>query len=112
MAQEFSKRFYNSAAWKKCRQSYIDARISYDGGICEECRCNPGYIVHHKETLTEITVHDPEIALNHEMLKYVCKDCHDRYEGHGIGNKNQMLFTFDANGQPISHRKIDGGDRE
>lgn len=107
MAKEFAKAFYNSRAWIKCRDSYIANRIAADGGICEECHINLGYIVHHKVTLAESNIHDPDIALNHKNLEYVCKECHDQFEGHGVGNKIKPLFRFDANGQPISLREID-----
>lgn len=79
-----------------------------DGGLCEECHINPGYIVHHKEILTESNIHDPDVALNHDNLEYVCKECHDEFEGHGLNNKKiKPLFIFDSNGQPISLRDID-----
>ena len=107
MAKEFAKAFYNSGKWKRCKDSYIDERIALDGGVCEECHKNIGYIVHHKVTLTESNINDPDISLNHRLLEYVCKDCHDRFEGHGVGKKIKPLFDFDENGQPISRREID-----
>ena len=107
MAKEFAKAFYNSKAWIQCRDSYIADRVAADGGMCEECHINVGYIVHHKVTLTESNIHDPDITLNHKNFEYVCKDCHDRFEGHGVGKKIRPLFDFDLNGQPISRREID-----
>lgn len=107
MAKEFAKAFYNSKAWSQCRDSYIADRVATDGGMCEECHINLGYIVHHKVTLTESNIHDPDIALNHKYFEYVCKDCHDKFEGHGVGKKIRPLFDFDSNGQPISLREID-----
>jgi hypothetical protein len=108
MAKEFSKHFYNSQRWKDCKQSYISQRVAADGGLCEECRKELGYIVHHKVMLTEHNIDNPDVSLNHENLEYVCKDCHDRFEGHGVGNKHiKPLFQFDADGQPISLREID-----
>lgn len=107
MAKEFAKAFYNSSAWLRCKDSYIAERITKDGGMCEQCHKQLGYIVHHKTILTENNIHDPDIALNHVNLMYVCKDCHDQFEGHGVGKKTKPLFTFDENGQPISLRDID-----
>ena len=108
MAKDFAKSFYNSRRWQQCRNSYIAHRISVDGGVCEECRRQQGYIVHHKETLTQSNINDPNISLNHEKMKYVCKDCHDEYEGHGVGHgKVKPLCIFDENGQPSSLREID-----
>lgn len=108
MAKEYAKTFYNSKAWQQCKNSYIQQRIAIDGGMCEECHTNLGYVVHHKTTLTESNIHNPDITLSHENLKYVCKPCHDKFDGHGVGNnKTKPLFSFGADGQPISLREID-----
>ena len=50
--QPWAARFYASARWKKCRAGYIKFRRTIDGGLCEECRDKPGYIVHHKRART------------------------------------------------------------
>ncbi len=107
MAQEWARAFYKSKKWIKCRDSYIRDRIMIDGGLCEECRNNPGYIVHHKEMLTAENVSDPDVSLNHWKLKYVCRECHDLYEGHGLNRAAKPLCTFDTEGQPVSLRRID-----
>ena len=109
MAKDFAKSFYNSKRWQKCRDAYIARRIAVDGGVCEECRRQQGYIVHHTVMLTADNIHDPDISLNHAKMKYVCKDCHDEYEGHGVGHKKvRPLCIFDKDGQPISLREVDG----
>ncbi len=109
MAKEWAKAFYNSKAWIRCRTSYIAERIMIDGGMCEECQKNPGYIVHHKIILTPENISNPEVTLNHKYMEYVCKDCHDTFEGHGAGGHGKVrpLCIFDENGQPISLREID-----
>jgi 5-methylcytosine-specific restriction endonuclease McrA len=108
MAKDFAKPFYNSKRWQKCKQSYIDQRVLADGGLCEECRSEPGFIVHHRVMLTEANIGNPDVSLNHENLEYVCKECHDRFEGHGVGNgRVRPLFVFDMDGQPISLRDVD-----
>ncbi len=108
MAKGWSKPFYNSRRWKQCRDAYVQMRISIDGGICEECGENMGYIVHHNLLLTPENIRKPEVALNYKHMKYVCKACHDRYEGHGVGHKRtEVLCIFDEQGQPISLREID-----
>lgn len=112
MAQEWAKAFYRSKRWQKCRDAYIKNRILADGGLCEECHDRPGYIVHHRKPLTQETIVDPEVALNHRFLEYVCKDCHDRFEGHGIGGGSRSLCRFDADGQPISMREVDRDGRK
>lgn len=107
MAQEWAKNFYKSIKWLRCRNAYIQHRIMIDGGLCEECHNKPGYIVHHKEILTTDNILNPEVSLNSNNLEYVCKDCHDLFEGHGIRHTVVPLCQFDAAGQPISLRDID-----
>lgn len=112
MAQEWAKAFYRSKKWIKCRSSYIKERILEDGGLCEECHDKPGYIVHHKIILTPENISDPEIALNHRYMEYVCKNCHDLFDGHGLNKCNKSLCVFDTDGQPISIREVDRNDRK
>lgn len=101
--KKFAEAFYKSEKWQRCRAAYIADRLLIDGGLCEECHERAGVIVHHKEMLTEQNVNDPEITLNHDNLELVCKECHDRFEGHGVGNNNELLprIKFDASGQPF-----------
>ncbi|MGE9896620.1 HNH endonuclease [Anaerovoracaceae bacterium SGI.195] len=73
MAKSFSKRFYNSRAWKKAREAYI-AKVH---GLCEDCG-RPGYIVDHKEELTPRNINDPSIALSDDNFRYLCLECHNR----------------------------------
>ena len=106
-AQGWAKAFYRSKRWLKCRDAYRKDRMLADGGLCEECHDRPGCIVHHREPLTQETITNPEISLNHRNLEYVCKDCHDRFEGHGIGGGSRPLCRFGGGGQPISMREMD-----
>lgn len=100
--KDFAKSVYKRKQWKRCRLAYIREREAVDGGICEECHERPGYIVHHEILLTPENINDPEIVYNHKHLKYVCKTCHDQYEGHGVGGKSiTSLLQFDDNGDPI-----------
>ena len=99
MAQDFSKSFYQSTQWQDCRRAYI-ARVH---GMCEHClskgKYNPGYIVHHKVTLTPGNINDPNITLNHEQLEYVCLDCHnEEHYGTPVTRDDVM---FDSNGDVI-----------
>lgn len=107
MAQEWAESFYNSSKWRKCRNAYIQNRILIDGGLCEECKDNLGYIVHHKVILCSENISNPEVTLNHSNLEYVCKDCHDAFDGHGLNKSMKPLCMFDEEGQPISLREID-----
>lgn len=102
MAKEWAKPFYNSARWRRCRDAYISRRMSIDGGLCEECHERPGYIVHHKVLLTPDNISAPDISLNGNLMEYVCKDCHDLFEGHGSSSvRIKPVCRFDAQGQPI-----------
>lgn len=94
MAQEFSKAFYNSGEWRKCRAAYI-ASVFH---LCEKCG-KPGYIVHHKKPLTPENIDNPEITLGWRNLKYVCKECHEE-EHHNNGVIRSGL-TFDSEGNLI-----------
>ena len=96
MAKQWAKSFYNSNAWRRCRDSYIAYRISADGGLCECCHDNLGYIVHHKVILTPANISDVDVSLNFDNLMYVCKDCHDNFPEHFCNNKKK--YEFDENG--------------
>lgn len=102
MAKEFAKAFYEGKQWKRCRKSYVEKRRLIDGGLCERCHENLGYIVHHTVMLTPYNITDPDIALNHERLEFVCKACHDREEGHFLYRPEQeRRFIFSEDGEPI-----------
>ena len=100
--QAWAERFYGSAAWHRCRLGYIRERFSIDGGRCEACGVAQGYICHHKIVLTPENIQDPEVALNWDNLQYVCRECHDQFEGHGLRRGARACVVFDAHGQPIS----------
>lgn len=102
MAKEFAKSFYDSAVWKKCRAAYIAERIMIDGGLCEKCHLQPGFIVHHKIMLTPDNINNPDITLNHTNLAYECKDCHDREEAHAFIKHSCLLVCFDDNGDVVA----------
>ena len=100
MSQAWAKPFYNSSACKKCRASYI---VSVNG-LCERClsknRLRPGYIVHHKITLTLTNIHDVNVTLNHDNLYYVCKDCHEE-EHHGECEIIREGLMFNERGEVV-----------
>ncbi|ACT00210.1 HNH endonuclease [Paenibacillus sp. JDR-2] len=93
----WARKFYNSKAWKLCRDSYI-ANVF---GLCERCG-SPGKIVHHKCYLTPLNIDDPNVSLNHANLEYLCQDCHNK-EHHGNDNAAVMEgLAFDDEGNLIS----------
>ena len=95
MAREFAKKFYNSKAWRKCRAAFIAKRRAIDGGMCQRCSRDVGYIVHHVKWITPDNINDPAITLNHENLEYVCQTCHSRIEEKDRG------YKFDEHGRVI-----------
>lgn len=101
MAKAFAKPFYNSKAWTKSRNAYIDHRVAIDGGLCEQCHDNIGYIVHHRIELTPENIGDVNISLAWSNFKYLCKDCHDTHEGHGLNKAKPVEFLFDKDGQLV-----------
>jgi hypothetical protein len=100
MAREFARSFYDSTAWRKCRKSYISQRQGLDGGLCEHCKQELGYIVDHIEELTPENINDPYITLCHDNLQYLCLPCHNTKT---FGKKEEQRYIFDSNGmiQPI-----------
>ena len=101
--QDWAKVVYNSGTWRyKIRPAFIKERRAIDGGLCQECHERLGYIVHHTVLLTPENVNDPEIVYNFRLLRFVCKECHDKYDGHGVGGPALTpTIRFDANGDPI-----------
>lgn len=90
MAQEFSKSFYDSESWKKCRRDYI----SKVHGLCERCvEPTPGLILHHKIELTPDNMDDPNITLNHDNLIYVCQKCHNAIHHNYNATIDGVKFT-------------------
>ncbi|PHV69769.1 HNH endonuclease [Sporanaerobium hydrogeniformans] len=96
MAKEFSKRFYNSKHWKRCRESYINKTIDK---LCERCG-EPGVEVHHKIHLTPKNINDTNIKLSHNNLELLCYDCHqnEHYRKSDVKSDDVM---FDGNGDLV-----------
>lgn len=93
-----AKRFYDSKAWKSCREYYIAKRVNEDGGMCEHCKERLGYILDHKIELNDINLDDPTISLNHDNLQYLCIECHNR-KTHGKDDGNRGV-RFNEKGEP------------
>lgn len=101
MAKEFASTFYQSRRWRDARAAYISMRLNVDGGVCEVCHSKLGEIVHHIEHLTARNISDPEVAFGLDNLQYVCLECHNQFEGHGVGFKaGPAIARFDAEGNP------------
>lgn len=100
MAKAFAKGFYNSKAWRNCREAYIKHREAIDGGMCETCHEVPGYIVHHEEELTPENINNPDVALSFDNLKYDCHVCHNK-ENKKEEVEGLVKVDFDEDGNVI-----------
>lgn len=81
MAKDYAKSFYSSKRWQSCRNEYAKKKHH----LCENCLrqgiFKAGEIVHHKIEITPITINQPEIALNHDNLELLCRECHTKVHG-------------------------------
>lgn len=89
--KEYAKGFYKSKAWQKCRDGFFKAKA----GLCEDCLANglmvPGEIVHHIIELTPENISDPNISLNWNNLRLVCRDCHAKEHGARAKRRYKIL---------------------
>ena len=65
---QLGQRFYQSRAWRKTRNAYINSVHS----ICERCG-SPADIVHHKIYIDIDNINNPDITLNWDNLEAVCR---------------------------------------
>lgn len=97
MAQDFSRDFYDSSAWKATRKAYKKSV----GNLCERCLkrglYRPAVIVHHKTYLTPENLKDPHIALSWDNLEAVCRECHEEIHA----KKRNRRYTINADGTVI-----------
>ncbi|MEG1825153.1 MAG: HNH endonuclease [Cloacibacillus sp.] len=92
------RRFYNSTAWSKCRNAYIQSVF----GICERCHMPAKIgIVHHKQPITDENESDPSITLDFDNLEYLCIECHNREHFGGNNSSVRDGLMFDSTGQLV-----------
>ena len=96
--RDFAKGFYNTEPWLSVRKAFIASRIGIDGGLCQECRDELGYIVHHRIELTPQNINNPDICFSFANLEYVCLNCHNKI--HGVCAPEEKI-KFDEAGEPI-----------
>jgi hypothetical protein len=97
MAHEFAKKLYASKAWIELRQCLIIER----GPVCQKCgrimADTSKLIGHHTIALTANNVNDPSVALNKELIKLYCLDCHNKLPGHfNSGNHREVYLVYGA----------------
>lgn len=103
MAKEWAKAFYNSKAWRECR----DTQLKMDRYRCTRPGCfEPAQEVHHIIELTPDNINDISISMNHNNLTSLCSECHKRITKeqkmkYKFKEHLQRNIVFDANGYPI-----------
>lgn len=100
MAKEWAQKFYKGKAWRECRKAYIAGVY----GLCETCRknglVNPGKILHHTIYLTPMNINDPNVSLNHALLRFDCQECHNK-EHMRVDDAVREGLAFDNEGNLI-----------
>lgn len=95
--REFATKFYKSQAWKNTRESYA----KYRRHLCEDCLAKglytPGEIVHHIINLTPENINDPNVTLNFNNLRLVCRRCHAEEHKH-----RERRYVIDELGNVIT----------
>ena len=97
---EKARKFYNSKAWKDCREAYKKSV----GGLCELCQkegvIRSGEIVHHINHISPETEEDPEILLSFDNLQLLCQEHYTKQ------HPEIYLKTWERSGIPLRY-KID-----
>lgn len=79
MARAFARKFYNSKAWKQCRDTYKQSV----NGLCERCLKHGKYVlgdeVHHKIHISPSNINDPSVTLSWDNLELLCISCHQTH---------------------------------
>lgn len=88
MAKEWAESFYNSKAWIKCRNSFMESKYY----VCEICN-GIATICHHKEHLTPENINDPNVTLNWDNLQAVCHECHNKIHGNTNITREGLIFN-------------------
>lgn len=96
MARDFSRQFYNSKEWIKCREGYKQSTLDQ---LCERCG-EPGDEVHHKIYLTPENINDPYITLSWDNLELLCMSCHSKEHMSKYGPLREDVM-FDSEGNLI-----------
>ena len=98
MAKDFAQGFYNSTAWKECREAYKRQQRF----LCERCLAQgllvPGEIVHHKIRITPATIDDPAVTLNFENLELLCRKHHEEEHRRERGRTFDRRYTIGPDG--------------
>ena len=95
--KDYATAFYSSTAWRHTREAYAKSK----GNLCESCLerglYTPGEIVHHKTHITPQNINDPNITLNWDNLRLVCRNCHAAEH-----EQRKRRYRFDEAGKVIT----------
>lgn len=80
MAHPWAKAFYNSKEWRALRERLV-VKANF---LCADCgdsylQNSSQLVGHHIIELTPANVLDPNIALNPNNIKIICRRCHDKH---------------------------------
>lgn len=92
--QDWARKFYSSKQWQACREAYKAGVF----GLCEKCG-GAGEIVHHKIVLTRHTINDPNVTLNFDNLRLLCRQCHGGEHGDSVLMDG---YAFDDSGDLVA----------
>ena len=96
MDKKFKDKFYKSISWQRTREAYFKKAK----GLCEDCLQRglivPGEIVHHVIYITPQNIDNPEITLNFNNLRLLCRACHERTH-----RREAPRFNVDETGRII-----------
>ena len=84
--------FYSSTRWLRTRDDYLSC-VHY---MCEECG-KPAQQVHHIEPLEECDYFvNYEKCYGFDNLRALCRDCHNKQEGHFLDGKGSKQAIADG----------------
>ena len=110
MAQEFSKKFYNSKEWKIFRANLILKIMAETGTVkCEMCNKEitepKERQFHHIKELTPLNIYDVNITLNEENIMLLCQHCHNKVHNRyckGVNKPKKEKGIYIVYGPPLA----------
>lgn len=91
--QKYAEKFYKGKQWQATREAYSTSQKH----LCENCReqgiLTAGVIVHHIKPISRANINRPEITLNFDNLRLLCRACHEKAH-----HKPKARYIVDALG--------------
>ena len=87
-------KFYGTKEWEAFRQYIITKR----NGLCERCG-GAGWIVHHKEYISNININDMSIVYGEDNIELLCQECHNIE--HHSNSTTAEGYVFNAQGEIV-----------